>query len=256
MISYRENKPLSIVLTILAVAIIGYTVAVTRNAVKQNYYIGKPTEVSRTITISGSGKVVAVPDIASISLGYSVEKRTVAEAQEDMTKKMNALIDGVKKLGIEAKDIQTTNYSVYPQYDWSTNRQVLRGYQASQNVTVKIRKFDSIPAVLDLIGALQLNQVGGLAFSIDDIEKVRTEAREKALADAKSKAGALAKIMDVDLGKVVSFSESTGGYYPPTPMYYARDAAQGVAEVKATAPAVEGGSQEITVDATVTYELD
>lgn len=250
---FSENISVRVgIIALLAVSVV-YIAALANNTIKSAYYIGKPTDLSRTITISGEGKEVAIPDVAIVSLGYMTEKKTVSEAQRDMTQKINALIAAVKQQGIEAKDIKTTNYSVYPQYDWIDGRQVFRGYQASQSIEVKMRNFDTISPTLELVGTLGLNQVGGLQFTIDDIEAVRQKARLQALANAKEKADALARVMGVRLGKVISFSES--GYAPVPPIYYDR-AVMLKAEGVSAAPAVEGGSEEIIVNASVTYELN
>src|SRR3989344_2537255 len=81
-------------------------------------YVGKSPDFQPTIYVSGEGRVQAVPDVAKISFGYTVTKATTAEAQKDNTDKMNAFIAGVKKEGIEDKDIKTANFNVYPEYNY------------------------------------------------------------------------------------------------------------------------------------------
>ena len=89
-------------------------------------YVGKSPDFQPTIYVSGEGRVQAVPDVAKISFGYTVTKATTAEAQKDNTDKMNAFIAGVKKEGIEDKDIKTANFNVYPEYNYIDGRQVPR----------------------------------------------------------------------------------------------------------------------------------
>ena len=230
-----------------------YLALLSWNAVKEHDYIGVSPKQAHSISIVGQGKVTAVPDVAKIQLGYSVEKRTVAEAQKDNSNKMNGMIDKLKKdFKIDAKDIQTANYYISPQYDWNNGRQTLRSYLVSQNLNVKVRQMDKVSAIIEAAGSIGLNQVGNLNFEIDNPEKLKQAAREKALAQAKEKAEALAKVVGVKLGKIISFSESSGDN-PPMPFYSLNKMAEGIGG--GAAPEVLAGSNEITIVATVEYEI-
>lgn len=223
------------------------------NAVKTHDYIGISPKQSHSISIIGEGKVTGVPDVAKIQLGYSVEKKTVAQAQKENTNKMNSMVEKLKKdFKIDAKDIKTVNYYISPQYDWFNGKQTLRGYSVSQDISVKVREMDKVSLILDAAGAIGLNQVGNLSFEIDNPEKLKQEAREKALAQAKAKAEALSNIVGVKLGKIISFSESSSDNQP-IPIYSLNKMAEGMGG--GGAPAVEAGSNEITVFATVQYEI-
>lgn len=239
--------------TVVALFLIAFLAALTRNAWRANTFIGRTSETPHTITISGEGKVTAVPDIAVVMLGTQTEKRSVSDAQRENTRIMNALHERISGLGIAKDDIATSQYSVYPQYDWNDGRQTLRSYQVAQQVTVKIRDFEKISPVLALIGELGLNQVGGLNFSIDDPERFRQEARIKALAQAKAKAEALAKAAGVGLGRIITFSESGGGVPPPYPVFALKEAG---GDAAMAAPEVAPGSQEVAISVTVTYEIE
>jgi uncharacterized protein len=231
-----------------------YLALLSWNAVKEHDYIGISPKQAHSISIVGQGKVIGVPDIANIQLGYSIEKLTVAAAQKDNTDKMNAMIDKLKKdFKIDPKDIQTANYYISPQYDWNNGRQTLRSYLVSQNLNVKVRQMDKVSSIIEAAGAIGLNQVGNLSFSIDNPEKLKQEAREKALAQAKEKAEALSKVVGVKLGKVISFSESSNDVNP-MPLYAMDKAVSGMGGGGA-APTVESGSNEITIIATVEYEI-
>ncbi len=249
----KENPVFAVILAILLVVLIFGFIFWTRNLYKQNYYIGKSTDIQRTISISGEGKVTVIPDIAFVTLGLSVEKAKVADAQTENTKTMNSLIEKLKGLDIEKKDIQTSSYNIYPNYDYNYGKQTLRSYTVYQEVQVKLRKTDKVDDVLKLAGDLNLNQIGGLSFNIDEPEQYRQEARVKAMENAKQKADDLAKVMGVKLGKVVSFSE--GDSYMPQPYYSSFKGAEMGGGI-AAAPAVEAGSQDIVITATVVYELD
>lgn len=250
----KENALFSILLALLIIVIGVTLVLVSRNQYKQNYYIGKNPQIDRTIDISGEGRVTAIPDIAIVSLGMDNTSINVQDAQKKNSDTINALLVQLKALQISEDDIKTSAYSIYPQYDWNNGQQTLRGYTVSQNLTVKIRQTDNVAAVLKIAGDLKLNQVGGLTFDIDKPEVYQEQAREKALANAKTKAEALAKIMGVKLGKVISFSENNSYTPQPYPLYAAKDMAVGSGG--GTAPSVSPGSQEIVITASVRYELD
>jgi len=252
--NFKEN-PVLAVLSSLFIVVLGIAVGLWAwNMSKQHYYIGKNPDIQRTISIMGEGKVTAIPDIALVSLGLSTQKAKVADAQTENSKTINSLIAKLKALGIANEDIQTTDYSIYPNYDYSNGKQTLTGYTVSQNVQVKIRQTDKVDDVLKTAGDLNLNQIGGLTFTIDNPEDYRQQARIKALENAKVKADALAQVMNVKLGKVISFSESGGNVPMPYPTYAKSDAI-GIGGGGA-APTVSAGSQDIIIDATISYELD
>ena len=240
--------------TIVTVMVTGYLAVVVRNELKNYDYIGRSEQQIYTITISGEGKVTAIPDIAQVSLGVQTEKTKVEDAQKENTEKMNSLIGELKALDIKAEDIQTTNYNIYPQYDWNESGSKLRGYQVSQSVNVKIRDLERVGEVLEVAGSLGANQVSGLNFTIDEPEDLRQQAREKALENAKTKADALAKVAGVKLGRLVSFNESGGDYPIVYTKGYALDESAGLGGA-VPAPEIEAGSQDVIVNVTVTYEV-
>lgn len=239
----------------LAVLLSIYVLALTRNAFTQHDYIGRSDQQIYTITISGEGEVTATPDIAEVTLGVQTEKRDVAQAQAENTEQMNKIIEGLKGVGIDKDDIKTTNYNIYPNYDYSSESgRRLLGYVVSQNVRVKIRDLEKISDVLSFAAESGANNVSGLSFTIDEPEDLRQQAREEALLNAKEKAESLAKIAGVKLGRLVSFHENSYGgdvYYAKS---FALDEAVGLGGGGA-APSIEPGSQDILVNVTVTYEV-
>lgn len=224
-----------------------------RNAWREYEFIGVPIE-RNVITVSGEGRATAIPDIAKIELGTVIEKKTVAEAQKENTRIMNAVNAKLAELGVAKADIQTASYTISPVYDWNDGKQTLRGYQVAQNLRVKLRDLDKAGDILGTAGELGANQIGGIEFTLDEPEAVKQEARIKALENAKSKAEALAQVVGVKLRRVVSFSESS---YEPTynaPYAYA-DKAMGIGGGE-SAPSIEPGSAEYVLQANVTYEIE
>jgi len=248
----KDNKFLQGVIGLLAVALIIFVGAKTRNAFQEYHYIG--TTGRDTIQIGGYGKVSATPDLAQASLGITTDGAKVADIQTQNTQKMNAIVAAVKAMGVEDKDIQTSNYSIYPKYDYSNGKQNIVGYTVSQNVTVKIRKLETVGDVLGKAGELGANQVNGLNFTIDDPTTLQAQARDKALADARTKADEVANKLGLHIVKVVTFSESSNSPTPPMP--YAYDMKVEAANAGgASAPSVQSGSLDVESNVAVTYEV-
>ena len=248
------NKYLTIFAGVLMVLLAVWVGVLTRSSLKTYNFIGQTAEQKHSINITGEGKVVAVPDIAKIQLGLQTEDKSVAKAQKDNTDKMNTVIEKLKKdFNIDGKDIQTANYNIYPQYDWTNNRQILRAYQVSQSVNVKIRDLTKISDILNVVGQAGLNEVSGLTFDVDEPENLKQQAQELAIKNAQEKAESLAKIAGVKLGKVISFSEYADNSGPiPYESYALKGMGVGGG---GAAPMVETGSTEITITANVEYEI-
>ncbi|PIR66281.1 MAG: hypothetical protein COU51_04980 [Parcubacteria group bacterium CG10_big_fil_rev_8_21_14_0_10_36_14] len=241
-------------MTLLLVVLAIFVVFQTRSAIRQYGYIGRAPLSQYTINISGEGKVSSVPDIAMINLGVTSEAKTVKQAQDDNTKKMNDVVKAIKDLGVVDKDIQTTNYNIYPKYSYDQTRGTsnIIGYTVSQSVTLKIRELDKVGSILGKAGELGVNQVGGVEFTIDKPESLKSEAREKAIKDAKDKASILAKELGVNLGRVVSFSEYTNGSVSA----YSKSSmeAYGIGGGDVT-PDIQAGSQEVIINVSLVFEI-
>lgn len=233
-----------------------YVALMSINAYKTNQYIGITGEQKRSLFMTGEGKVVGTPDVALIQLGYSIEKPTVAAAQKDNTEKMNAMIKILKDdYKIDSADIKTNAYNITSSYDWNNGKQLLRGYQVNQNIELKVRKIDQASDIIAAAGKLGLNQVGSLNFSIDNPEKLKQEARTKAITQAKEKAAMLSETAGIKLGRIISFSE-TNSNSEPRPMYYGVGGGMmDKAAAVAPAPSIEAGSNEVIIDVSLEYEI-
>ncbi len=208
--------------------------------------------VGDTLAVSGTGKVSASPDIAVADIAISIESLTAKAAQTEANKKSVAVVAYLKKSGIKDEDIKTSGYNIYPQYDYSNGRSVIRGYQVTQSLTVKIRDMDKANTIIDGVVSAGANQVSGIRFEIDQPELLKSEARKKAIDDANKKADELRDQLGVRLGKIVSFSES-GDYMPPI-MYGVGGMGGGDRKV-ASAPSLPAGENEIVVNVTITYQI-
>ncbi len=253
--TYKENR-VAYVLSMSLLAVLVLFVGVrTWNAALERKYIGKPSTVRDTISLSGEGKISSAPTLAMIQFGVVTQARTPTLAQSENATKMNAVQAAMKAMDIRERDIETSGYSMYPNYDYTrpSAQPPIMGYTVQQTVSIKVRDFEKVAQVLDRGVALGINQVNNVSFTIDDPKELQAQARLEALKDAKAKAEALADALGVDIVRVVSFSESAGGETPPYPMY-ARDMAMPMSE-GAAAPSLEPGVQEVRANVTVTYEI-
>lgn len=209
------------------------------------------TTKSDTFNVTGEGSVAAKPDIATLNVGIQAQGSTVKAAQDQINATINKVAEAIKKLGVEQKDIQTTNYNINPNYDFQGNIQRITGYSASTNLTIKVRNIDLVNQVIDQATGSGANQVGGISFDVDDKTKVENEARQKAVAAAKTKAESAAKIAGFKLSRLVNYSENFEGGPRPIPLRMS----VGAPDAEKLETAVEPGSSEIKVVVTLSYEI-
>ncbi|MFA4831125.1 MAG: SIMPL domain-containing protein [Patescibacteria group bacterium] len=223
-----------------------------RNNVQKFNYIGQADKSERVITIQAEGKVTAVPDIAQTTMGMAAQGSTVEEAQVQNTKIMNQLIAELKALGIGVDDIQTSNYNVYPQYNYTQDEgRALQGYEVSQSVSVKIRDLDKSSAVLALAGKVGANSVSGLQFTIDDADVYIEQARIEALEKVYKKARVLSQALGVRLVSIVAYNE-----YDASQAYsYKAEAMAMDSGIGGGAPDIEPGSADVRLNVSVTFEI-
>lgn len=209
-------------------------------------------KMPRTISLSGHGEVRSVPDLAFVTAGVVSQGATAAEALAANTQAMTALFAALKEAGIEEKDVQTSNFSVQPRYDYSNNQAPkLVGYDVSNNVSVTLRKITDLGPLLDKLVQSGSNQINGVSFQVSEPDQAMDEARKLAAADAARKAKVYADAMGVELGPVMQVSEGTA-YQPPVPMV------RGMvmkADAAAAPVPVAAGEQTLAVDVNVTWEI-
>lgn len=253
--SWVGKKLIATFVGILIVYLTVFLGVLIRNEVRKYDFIGQADKPERTIRVEAEGKISVKPDIAMTTMGVTTEAATVAEAQQKNTDTVNKLISRVKEVGIDAADIQTRDYSVYPAYNYPTDgsKPQLRGYTISQNVAIKIRDLAKANQVLGLAGEVGATNVSGLEFTIDDKDAYLAQARSEALKKVGEKAEALSSMLGLKLSGIVSYDEyeSSGAQpYYGTKMY---DMAIG-ASVE-SAPSIEAGTNDVVLHVGVTFEL-
>lgn len=165
------------------------------------------------VSAIGRAEIAYMPDVAKVNIGVQVDKVYSADAAlKRLDETMTKVISAIEKLGIDKKDIQTQNYSLYPQYDYLENSSVLAGYNANQQLTVTIKDLseenDLVSKVISAVTEAGANQVNGVTFESSNIESLKQQARIKAIGDAKKKAADLSVAAGVKLGKVIGWWEN------------------------------------------------
>jgi len=206
------------------------------------------------LIVTETGKATIVPDIAKVSLGIEEQGQSLKQVQNAVNTKSKNLTDSLKKLGIDEKDIRTTNYSVSPEYDHSRSPYRINGYRVLTNYEVKVTNFESINEVLTVATTSGTNVVGNISFEINETtkEEVLNTAREEAVKKAKSKAEGLAKASGITLGKIINVSESFGTDYP-RPIMYTKDAMGGAEQLEVAN--IQAGETELEVTISLSYEI-
>jgi len=208
------------------------------------------------VAFTGEAKVFAKPDIAQIQVAVRTDKvKDAVTAVKNNTEKMNQVIGKLKELEIAEKDIKTTSYNLNPFYEYgSTGQRTLAGYEVYQEVTVKIRDLNKVGQVIEGTTAVGANQVGSIAFTIDDLSEIKKQARNEAVAKAQAQAQEVAKLTGIKLGKLVNVYES-GGQPPVYQDYaYSRSMNLGLGGGGA-APEIQTGENEVRLEVTLMYEV-
>jgi uncharacterized protein YggE len=206
------------------------------------------TAAPRQVTVVGEGKVDGTPDTLTISLSIAATAPDAIGASNQTSSRANGVTDALTGQGIDRKDISTTTVTLQPQYGGSDNTTVV-GYQSSNSINVKVRKIESGPQVLGAITTAggDATRINSVTYSIEDDSQLVKDARGRAFDDAKNRAQQYAQLSGLDLGKVLSISE-TGGAAPPTPSPVRFD-------VAAEAAPLSPGQQTVGFAVTVVWEL-
>ncbi|MBM7581705.1 uncharacterized protein YggE [Caldicoprobacter guelmensis] len=245
------NKILMVAVIVLAVACIGLSVGsiflkdtpVVNVTNPENVYVKE-----NIITVSGTDKVSVKPDVAYINVGVETFMKDPKAAQQENAKIMEKIINKLKAMGVEEKDIQTSNYHVYPQYNYVGNKNVLEGYRVNNTVRVTVRDVQKVGDILSNVHEEGANYSYGVYFGILDQEAAYRDALKKAIDQAKARAELIAQQSGAKLKKLVAVYEGSASVQP-----YYRDYVrmEGIEKAGAdwSVPISEG---EIEVAATVT----
>lgn len=205
-----------------------------------------------TLSLSAFGEVKAEPDMATITLGVQTVAPTAAAAMAANAQRMTEVVASLRRAGLEGKDIQTSDLSLQPQYDYEQNRPPrLTGYQASNQVTVTVNDLERLGSALDAVVAAGANQVSGVSFGLKDPQAAEDQARIRAVKALQAKADLYAGATGYRVGRLINLSE--GGGITPAPEA-GEVVVSGVRRYAAPIP-VEAGQLNVRVDITGLYEL-
>ncbi len=249
--SWHENKLFTVLLAILIVYSTVWVGAEIKKTMREYSHVGVSDLSAPTIVVSATGKASAVPDIATVDMTVSETNASGTTAQSDVSKKMKTLQDAILALGIPAADLKTSSFSLSPVYDYDVSPAVLTGYESSESLTVKIRNADLVSSILDAGPKNGATNVSDLRYDIDDTSVVNQEARVDAMAKVQTDAANIAKAMGGRVGRVVSYSESTGG---SVPIYYGM-LSESTKSADTVAPPIQTGTQDVELTVTVTYSF-
>lgn len=211
------------------------------------------TDPNTGISISGQGTVSVKPNIGIATLGVDITASTLDQATSQANTKMQAVIDKVKSLGVDPKDIQTVNYSVFPitsqpKGGSDNTPPAITGYRVSNQVRVTVRKLDDLGKILDAAVGAGANNIYGVSFSIDDLTPYQAQARAAAVKDAQDKAAQLAKSAGIQVGPILQITESSSN---PRPLAAAAD----FRAASAAVVPVETGEMQVMVSVSVRFAI-
>lgn len=209
--------------------------------------------VMRTLNINGSGEVYLTPDIAYIYIGVHSEAATASEAVDANKLQTSAVIDAIKSAGVADKDINTTNFSIWPSQQYSPEG-IVTGtiYMVDNTVYVVIRDLATLGDLLDSTISAGANTINSIQFDIADKKDAVKEARAKAVEDAKQQAQELADAAGVTLGDIQSISFYDNSPYPA---YEGKGGGGGIAYDAAASVPIQPGQLSISVSVNINYEI-
>ncbi|CAN7478130.1 SIMPL domain-containing protein [Rhizobium leguminosarum] len=238
--------------TVLMTALLALPLAAAAPALAQEM---KPREP--VISVTGDGESSIAPDMAVVNLAVVKQAKTAREALDENNKAMNDVLTALKSGGIAERDLQTSGFSIQPQYnypqpvDGQQQQPQLIGYQTINSITVKLRDLAKLGAVIDQSVSLGINQGGDIQFTNDKPDAVIDEARKNAVASAVKKAKTLSEAAGVKLGRILEINENVPRAMPQ-PAYRATM----MKEASDAAVPVQGGENNYNVSVTVTFAIE
>jgi uncharacterized protein YggE len=207
----------------------------------------------RVITVAGHGEINATPDSASVSAGVTTQSATAATALSDNAAAMNRVLEALKNQGVQEKNIQTSNFSVSPQYtpynSNGTGAQKIVGYLVSNQVSVTLEHVTNVGRTVDALVAAGANQMNGISFTIHDPKPLLAQARAAAVDDARARAETFAKAAHVTLGPILSIGEAA--IEEPRPLF----AMQAMAKSERQPTPVAAGEQTVSADVSIVWQI-
>ncbi len=213
-----------------------------------------PAPPQRTLNVTGTGLVYLTPDVAYINIGVHTEQPTASEAVSANNTQTQQVVNALENSGVDAKDIRTTNFSIYPntQYDQQTGKPGSTTYVVDNTVYVTVHQLDKLGNLLDATVQAGANSVNNIQFDVADKSTAIQQARDQAVKDAQEQAQGLASASGVTLGNVQTISFTNNIPQPVTDVY--GKGGGGLAAAPASVP-INTGQLTLTVTVDMTYEI-
>ncbi len=211
------------------------------------------SSTDHTLSVTGTGTIYVTPDVAYINIGVHTENPDISQAVAENNSKAQAVVNALTSNGVDAKDIQTSNFSIYSSQNYDKLTGLPNGYYfaVDNTVYVTVRDLSKLGDLLNTVVGVGANNINSIQFDVADKTAAMAEARTKAMADASSLAKELAQTANVPLGSIVSISytETTSPYYG-----YGMGGGAGKSEGGATAP-INPGQVQVTATVNVSYAI-
>lgn len=210
------------------------------------------TPATRTLSVTGTGKVYVTPDIATISVGVRSEEKDAAEAVASNNAQAKRISQALVAKGVDEKDIQTSSFSIYPQQQYDDQGNLVgTTYVVENTVYVTVRDLDQLGELLDAVVQAGANNIYGIQFDVEDRESALTEARQKAVDNAEAQAQELAQAAGVTLGELQTISTYSSG---PVPVFEGKGG--GAVDAAASTVPISPGQLSVTADVSVVYAIE
>ena len=204
--------------------------------------------VTRSISVNGSGQVTLAPDVAYVFIGVHSQSANVADSLSQNNDKAQAVANALKELGIDAKDIQTSSFNVYPQQQTDPQGNITSTlYNVDNTIYVTVRDLQNLGKLLDTVVRSGANSINGVNFDVLDKSKALSDARKLAVDSARSQAQEMAQNAGVTLGDLQTMNVFASN--PPTPVYEGK----GISAMDASQVPVSAGQIIIRVEVSATY---
>ena len=229
-----------------------------------SYPVFQSTNGQSGIWVTGQGEIAVEPDLVLLSIGVDSTGSTVKEANAKASTAMDAIIRALHDAGVEDRDIQTTSFNIFPQYEYSEeleagirrSKQILVGYRVNNSASIKIRDMDSVGQIIDdvVTAGGDSTRVNNIRFTLDDPKPLMTQLREQAVADALAKAQQFADLTGVGLGRLVFVSEG-GATSPIVRNFGDQRMAFAEAALSVPAPSISGGELDLTLNVQAVFAI-
>lgn len=140
------------------------------------------------LKVEGKGSIIVQPDMAVVILGVTTENKQLQPAQEENAQRITNILNTLKRLGVDSRDVETQSYIIEPQYDYTEGKQIFRGYRVVHTLKVTIRNVERVGAVIDAAVESGANLVNNISFAVEEPSRYYQQALRSAIDDAQSKA--------------------------------------------------------------------